>query len=91
MSEVTPFGFSMTAEGDMLIISMYLLVALVVGGHFTLSALDDAVNKSAFRRAIQSLYKDLVIMGITSFSLTISTSAGLSFGSWLVYLVSKFS
>jgi hypothetical protein len=87
--EVEPFLFSMTAQGDKLVMSMTLLVIFIVGSHLSLSSLDKAVNNSAFREAVQSLYKELVIMGISSFILTLMSSGGLSLGSWLVYLVSS--
>jgi uncharacterized membrane protein len=85
--EVPVFGFSRNANGFAVAIAMSLLVVFVITAHHFLSVLDKAVNKTAFREAIQSLYKDLVIMGITSFILTLFDSAGLSLGEALVYLV----
>lgn len=86
MPEVTVFGFSRNANGISVAISMSLILIFVVSSHYTLSRLDKAVNKTAFRGAIQSLYQELVIMGVTSLILTLLTSTGFHFNTWLVYL-----
>lgn len=80
------FGFSRSADGFALAISMSLIVFVVTCAHFFLSRLDKAASKTAFNGAIQFLYKELVIMGVNSFILTLLSSAGLSLGTWLIYL-----
>ena len=89
MSDVEVFGFSTTADGTKVAISTAVLVLFLVVAHYSLSSLDKVVSATAFRGAVQSLYKDLVVMGISSFILTMFSSGGLNLDSWLVYLVSR--
>ena len=87
MAQVTVFGFTRNANGYTLAVSMALILFFLTFANYTLTNLDKAASKTAFRGAIQSLYKELVVMGITSFILTLLTSAGFELDSWLVYLV----
>jgi hypothetical protein len=86
---VTVFSFSKNANGLYVATAMSLLVAFLIVSHKSLSILDKGVSKKAFHDAIQSLNKELLIMGLASFILTLLSSGGLKFENVRIYLVRK--
>lgn len=85
-SSLSVFGFSGSVDGYPFAVCMSIILTFVVSAQAALSYLDKAVAKTAFRGAVQSLYKDLVIMGLVSFILTLLSSGGIQFlGPFLVY------
>ena len=86
-TDVDLFGFSLECDSLKVLIAFSALTIVIASSNNLLTTIDDIASCTSFHHTIQSLYKELVIMGLSSFILTIFSSAGFEFLSWVIYLV----
>ena len=86
------FGFTSHAKIMKATFGFLIIVVFIVGLEHMLKIVDEKVEKTAWKQTIESLYKELVIMGLSSFMLTLlvasNSNAASAMDSWIVYLVS---
>ena len=88
MSSYQLFGFSDDSEITPLSVGFIVIVGYLVLAEYSLSWLDEACRSTAYAQAVQSLYKELVIMGMSGFILTILLGTNMvDNNAWVYYLV----
>ncbi len=90
------FGFSSTVEPVKLLIAFFALITYILIASKGLGALDAAIENTAWKETVASLYKELVILAISSFCLTVivaieADSNNIQLNDWIVYIVSVVS
>ena len=88
MSSYQIFGFSDDSDVTPLSVGFVVIVCYLILAEYGLSWLDDACRSTAYAQAVQSLYKELVIMGMSGFILTILLGTSIvENNAWVYYLV----
>ena len=85
MSSSRLIGFSEDSDVLLLSVGFATIVGYLILAEHSLSALDDAVRSTAYAQAVQSLYKELVIMGISGFVLTLLLGTSIVDSSAFIY------
>ena len=85
MSSYSIIGFSEDSDVRLLSTGFVLIIGYLVVAEYSLSALDTAVRSTAYAQAVQSLYKELVIMGISGFVLTLLLGTSIVDSSAFIY------
>ncbi len=86
------FGFTRHCDVSLMTISFICIVAYLIIAEHVLSHLNELTKHSAYSEMIQSLYKDLTIMGVSSFILgmLLSSSKDLNGSKPVIYLVNIY-
>ena len=83
-------GFTYDSDITLLSISFVIIIFYLVIAEYGLSVVDKSCRETAYAQAIQSLYKELVIMGISSFILSVLVLTEIIHSSaWVFYMVNK--
>jgi hypothetical protein len=92
MSDYKLIGFSEDSDVTLLSVGFIIIIGYLVIAEKSLSVLDEACRATAYAQAVQSLYKELVIMGISGFVLTVLLGTSIVPASaWVFYMVSSWT
>ena len=81
-------GFSEDSDVTLLSFGFIIIICYLVVAEQSLSWVDEACRSTAYAQAVQSLYKELVIMGMSGFILTILLGTSIvENNAWVYYLV----
>ena len=81
-------GFSEDSDVTLLSFGFIIIICYLVVAEQSLSWVDEACRSTAYAQAVQSLYKELVIMGISGFILTVLLGTNVVPPSaWVFYMV----
>ena len=85
------FGFTTSTNVVLATCSLLIIVAYLVAADIFLHALDSMFHSSAYKEMMQCLYRELVIMGFSSFIMGMIIFSHSSNSKLVIYVVSASS